>query len=377
MLTIPVTLLGWSTEYEFDGRISVWQIMKLMSKRAGSALLLSLLGISPGFADDLLERAMKTSSSAEQIALATQVIQSAKEANDSFRSCQGHIVRAQGYLSTGQLEDALRDADAAVSEKPAESSPLLTRATIRSARRDCQGAVADADKAIVLADPADKVHALYSRGKINSACSHEELAIKDYRAAIATAKALKVSGFQPRLSLGVLLCGKGHFKEGLGLISEAERANPRSLAAQLNKAFCLEESGQARAARASYDKALSLADSPRGGHISMKDGPNEYLVVSINRASLAIGYYRRARIKSRAGNRDGALEDLSKAGSFVDEGQGKQMSPFERVEIASLYALRAQLLRDKGETQFAKEDDAVACRWDKKHCPKSEASVSK
>lgn len=335
-------------------------------------VILSLFGLTQALfaADTELERAMAASSAQERVTLATAMINEARRSGDMFRMGQAHIVRAHAYLVENHFADALKDADAAISELPSSSraSALMTRADVHRASGDCNGAVADAVSAVSIAQAAERCYALYKRGRIEQACGRSEQALQDYGAAIRDEKP-ECPTLAARLELGTGLCQKRRFKQGLQYLSEAARQPARRTEAMLRRGVCLEDSGNSISARADYDKALSDIESKHTAGSTLTSTRAGTFTSGPNKVAVAIGYFRRARLKSQHADEEGALEDLRKAVGYVDRSWLPDLPVIERNELGALFRLRARLLKKRGDVRFAREDEAEACRWDGKFCP--------
>lgn len=90
---------------------------------------------------------------------------------------QGHV-----YLHRGQLDEALREFDAAVDLDPANTLALTGRGVVRTKKGDLDGALADFDAAVRL-DKKD-AEALYHRGVARQQKKELDGAVDDYTEAV-------------------------------------------------------------------------------------------------------------------------------------------------------------------------------------------------
>ena len=169
-------------------------------------------------------------------------------------SINGYLMRADIAINSDKnYASALEDMNHAIKLQPKYAGYFINRAYLRYMTDDFQGAFADYDYALQL-DPQNTT-ALFNRGLLRAEVHDTNKAIADFTSVLA----LDSKDYKTIYNRSMLLAEIGDFRSALNDLDQVIEAFPDFAAAYFMRYDINRRKGDMQAAKADYDKSLSLA----------------------------------------------------------------------------------------------------------------------
>jgi tetratricopeptide (TPR) repeat protein len=173
-----------------------------------------------------------------------------------------HLGKGTALLASGDLDGAIRSLDTALNLDPRLLPALYQRAQAHHDKGDVQKALRDADAAVAVATGAERIPALSYRGRLRNNAKNYDGAIADCALADTEAERLRItdSGLRSAalVCLGLARQSKGELAEAQRSYDGALRWNARDVTALSGRGYVVLQRGRFDAAIADFEAALRI-----------------------------------------------------------------------------------------------------------------------